>query len=244
MEMTKTIKLHYFTLNRLKDLKPEYADKYPGKEITHDIVVSMLIEEHTGLEKKLRDEFVTRSNYDELYTKYATDELKIEEMTDEHKATLKELKDNKKDLLNELEEQRGLYDTLQSTLSVKENELTQLNEKNKELRQSLITVEQNLLSTQDENLNFSKKHNQLVYYMDHKCIEKTSLDALYHISCFLIKNKRSMYTPEQLCDAILCISADEIKNALIWTNQKIFPVRKVVSNNQEVYCYDRQYLKW
>ena len=244
MEMTKTINVHHLTFNMIKDLKHEKTYKYPDRELTYDLIVSTLLGEHEGLEKKLRDGYVTRSNYDELYTKYAADELKIEELTDEYKGKLKELEKQQNDLACELEEQRGLYDKLQDMLSVKENELTQLDEKNKELHHSLITVKQDLSDSQDENLNFCKKHNQLVYYVEHECIEKTSLDALYHISGLLIKNKRSMYTPEQLCDAILCLSADEIKNALIWTNQKIFPVRKVVSNNQEVYCYDRQYLKW
>ncbi len=252
MTMTKTIKVHDFTLNMLRKLKPEYVDQYPDKEITNDLIIAELIGEHEELndpdalqekEKKLHEEFVSRSKHSELYDEHIAIKQKQRELTDEYESNLKELNDKKNDLTRELKEQHSIYDNLQGTLSIKENELAQLNKKDKELRQSLITVKQDISNSQDKCTKLDKDYNRICSYVESECIEKTSLETLYHISIFLSKHKWSLYTLDQLCDALWRISNDDIKDSLTWTKYKIFPVRKVVMKDQEFYCFDRRYLK-
>ncbi len=246
-KQTARIKIDPITKESLDELKTDV-------DWTYSSVISTLIREHdkhtivmVEKEKKLREEYVERPEYNRLYEENIGNRERVKELTDKLESKLGEIKDKEKGFADEIKKQHDVYVNLQGVLSIKEGELQDAHEENKDLKDAMDELKDkqsnNLSIIQTQCNDFRARYNNLRDHVDRACIRIDTIKTLYQIVWFLFRHKHSFFTIEQLTDKIGYKIRDEIAEALVLSSYKIFPVRKYLIKDVECFGFDRRYLK-
>jgi len=152
--MKKTIKVDEGTLEELSDLKDWYANKYPYKDFTYDLVINHLMYDHKQYtdpeiqrhkEVELLKDTVSKKAYNNLEARSIGWMEKYLTLERENRNKKVEIDDREKSLSIDLRDQQDSYKKLQIELANKEKKISLLNTRIGELLHKIDGIKTDLM---------------------------------------------------------------------------------------------------